>query len=254
MKPLRRIRDGSLHLIPVGTSLPGGLTEKLWFLHLIASFLPQVLDSPWWSCCLSQPPPVPAAGAVPLQGDGAKSQSNGKQQAWGRRKSSSYSFELRANCPASGQWGDPAKELALPQLCERRWCWGQHSDQLCHPHLAKSWSRPEQLLSLLPDIPGDVSDSSCSTRLLPAAPAFPAPNQKACLKICPGPGVSPASREASSRCRPASQEEMKLSQDRVTSGLEQHIPALEQDIPSPGAGWLLHSSSALGSTVGLLPP
>lgn len=161
-------------------SFPGGLTEKLWFLHLIPSFLPQVLGGPGGPAVC---PSLHQCQQLGLSKGWSQIQSNGKQQAWGRRKSSSCSFELRANCPASGQWGDPAKELALPQLCERRWCWGQHSDQLHHPHLAKSWSRPEQLLSLLPDTPGDVSDSSCSSRLLPAGPTFPAPNQKACLKI-----------------------------------------------------------------------
>lgn len=56
----------------------------------------------------------------------------------------------------------------------------------------------------------------------------------------------PAPREASSGHTPASQEDTELPQDRVTSALEQHIPSPEQDMPSPGAGWLLHSSSALG--------
>lgn len=139
------IRDGSLHL----TFLPETKEAP------IPIFQSQLLvPSPGWSCCLSQPPPVP------LQGDGAKSQSKGKQQAWSRGESSSCSSELRTNCPSLRHWGDPAKELA--QLCDRRWCWGQHSDQFCHPHLPKSWSSPEQLLSyqnLLPDTPGDVSDS-----------------------------------------------------------------------------------------------
>lgn len=56
----------------------------------------------------------------------------------------------------------------------------------------------------------------------------------------------PALRESSSGHTPASQEDTELPQDRVTSALEQHIPSPEQDMPSPGAGWLLHSSSALG--------
>lgn len=65
----------------------------------------------WWSCCLSQPPPVPAAGALPLKGDGAKSQSNGKQQD-GAGEELMLLFWAEDKLPSMGTLGTPSQGTA----------------------------------------------------------------------------------------------------------------------------------------------
>lgn len=101
-----------------------------------ASHSQLLAPSPGWSwLVLLSVPASPSASSWGTASARAQSQIPEQWEAAGgsRGKSSSCSFRPRTNCPAWGHQGETAKEPPLLQLCERRWSWGQHNHQLCHP-------------------------------------------------------------------------------------------------------------------------